>query len=49
MRDGSERIVAQAAAKELRTYRKPTLTKGPVLSRITADSGGSIMRDALVG
>jgi hypothetical protein len=30
-----------ADSKALKPYSKPTLNKGPVLSRITADDGGS--------
>ncbi|MDP2622029.1 MAG: hypothetical protein Q8P46_17955 [Hyphomicrobiales bacterium] len=42
-----ERKATGAAERTPKPYSKPTLNKGPVLSRITAEGGGS-MTDTLV-
>lgn len=37
----NERLPAPANGKGLKPYREPTLTKGPMLSNVTADGGRS--------
>ncbi len=36
MTNENDRISTQADGKDLKPYKKPTLKKGPVLSKITA-------------
>jgi len=43
MTKDTERTAMEVAAAERKPYGKPTLTKGPVLSRITAGKGASIL------
>jgi hypothetical protein len=46
MTNESEHSATRAADNERKPYRKPTLNKGPVLSRITAEDGTSVTADA---
>ena len=46
MTNEKDRATARSAAKGLKSYEKPSLAKGPVLSRITADDGASPVKGA---
>lgn len=41
MTNEKDRVPAGSAAKALKSYEKPSLAKGPVLSQITAEDGAS--------
>ncbi len=43
--DMSDRISTQADGKDLKSYEKPRLKKGPVLSHVTARQSVSPIRD----
>ena len=45
MTDKQHIFPARDDGKDLKAYSKPVLTRGPVLSRITAEQGGASITD----
>jgi len=46
MSEQSKQVPPQADIKDPKPYSRPTLTKGPVLSDVTAFPAGSLIADA---
>ena len=48
MKDSNEQSGMRADGTDRKPYTKPTLTKGPVLSKITAEDSVSVAKDDIV-